>query len=195
MQGIKFTKDDLSFNKQGMLTPSQIQTLKDSDTFNGSKMSKLVIGIAIGGFLLGIGREGAHVFSLNFILPFLGMFAIMYFGLSLYNKNNLKKLMEGKLLVEKIHGKINPSHDEKIANASSMGQYSGVIKTATNFAGINYADYAYVLEIGGKKLYVNKAIHDAFERQHEYVIYFVRTSKREYQNMLHGAVIVSAEAL
>ena len=90
---------------------------------------------------------------------------------------------------------MNSFHDEKIANASVGGQYSGVVKTATNFAGINYGDYAYVLELNGKKINTNKAIFEAFEKDKEYMIYFVRTSKTEYQNTLHGAIIVSAEAI
>lgn len=194
--GIKFTKTDLSMNKQGMLSPTQIQTLKDTDYFNGSKTNKLIIGIAIGGVGLGFAKEGMHFFSWQMILAYLGMFGIMYGGYYLYAKTNLKKLEEGKLAVEKIQGKINPFYDEKVANSgSSMGQYSGVVSTATSFAGIKYGDYAYVLEIGGKKLYTQKAVFDAFEKDKEYAIYFARMSKREYQNMIHGAVIVSAEAL
>lgn len=194
MSGIKFSQSDLSFNQQGMLTPSQIQSLKESVYFSKSTNNKLWLGIMGGGALIYLTRQDFDSFSWISLAWIGGFMAFYYLIFKFFNGSKLKKLEEGKIPVEKIQGKIHAFQDAEAASGASLGQYGGIVKSATSFAGMNFADYSHVVQVGEKKFYTTKNIQEAFQEGQNYDVYFIRTAKVEYQNILHG-VIVSAEVI
>lgn len=192
-QRLKFTKDDLNINKQGILSAAQIETVKTLSYFNKSKSNKLIIGIAAGGMLLAIAKgagEGLSTIAIICMVAFIGIAYLLYI---LYNNYKHKKLEEGKIKVEVLQGKVTLFYDNTTANNPYKGQYGGIVSSANEFAGIKPSDYAYVVQIGKKKIYTTKDIYEAFENDKVYNVYFIRPYKSEYKNIIISAVIVSAE--
>lgn len=194
MQGIRFGKNDLRMNKQGVLTPAQIELLKTNTYFNKSKNGKLLLGIGGIAVLLLFSQVGLKLFTLEILLPFVGIVGFYLLIFLFYGKRASKKLESGRMPVEKSEGVVNAFYDEKVVERTASMQHGAAVQQAMRFAGMNSADYAYVVQVGEKKFYCSKDIHDAFESGRAYTVYFIRAVKREYQNIIMG-VIVSAEVI
>lgn len=193
LSGIKFTRDDLSFNKQGMLTPSQIETLKNSIHFSQSTTSRMWLYIMGGGILIYFFQGGWSNFSFQSLFTIALVMGGYYLIFMLFNGSKLKKLEQGKIPVEKIEGVVHIFQDVEAASGAKLGQYGNLVTSASRFAGMNLSDYSYVVQVGEKKIYTTKNIHEAFEEGKSYRLYYIRTYKTEYNNIMYGTVIVSAE--
>lgn len=194
MQGIRFGEDDLRMNKQGVLTPAQIEVLKTSMYFNKSKNGKLLLGMGVIVVLLLFSQVGLKMFNPEFLLPLVGMVGFYFLIFYFYGKHASKKLESGRMPVEKSEGVVNAFYDEGLVERTASMEHGAAVQQAMRFAGMNSADYAYVVQVGEKKFYCSKDIHDAFESGRAYSVYFVRAAKREYGKIISG-VIVSAEVL
>lgn len=192
MQGIRFGKDDLQMNKQGVLTPAQIELLKTSVYFNKSKNGKLLLGIGVIAVLLLFSQVGLKLFTLQILLPLVGIVGLYFLIFYFYGKRTSEKLESGRMPVEKSEGVVNAFYDEKVVERTAAMEHGAAVQQAMRFAGLNTADYSYVVQVGEKKFYCSKDVHDAFESGEAYTVYFIRAAKKEYQNIVSG-VIVSAE--
>lgn len=194
MKGIRFGKDDLQMNKQGMLTPTQIEMLKTGIYFSKSKNAKLLLGIGGASLLLFFTQVGFKMFNTQVLLSFGGVIGLYLLIFYFYGNRNSKKLESGRIVVEKLEGIVNTFYDEKVIEKTASMEYGATVQQAMRFAGMNYGDYVYVVQVGEKKFYSAQDVHDAFDSGRAYSVYYIRNAKKEYQNIIMG-VIVSAELL
>lgn len=191
--GLQFTKDDLFMNRQGMMTPSQIERAKQSIHFDQRKMGKVWLGLILAGVLMVLARNATISLSWSTLWILGGVFllyALLFYFYAIYPS---QKLRRGKLKVEVLKGQVNLSHDDYFSQQNVSGLYAGVFKTMSGE--YNAADHAYVVQVGEKRIYTTKSVHDAFENGVEYSVYFIRANKAEYNHSIYGATLLSAEVL
>ena len=191
---IQFTKDDLFMNRQGKLSPAQIERLKKG-MFDPSKWNRFIVGLMVGGGILLAFRDGLQVLNWQFIISYIVFCGIFYFFYSFYFKRNAKKLEQGSYKVEALEGVVTIPSDNNTSVFSSMSQYGSAISMGERFSGINLNENAFVLQINEKKVYTTKNIQGAFENGRRYRVYLLKANYKEYQNILYGAMVVSAETL
>lgn len=186
--GLQFTKDDLFMNRQGMMTPSQIERAKHGIYFNPNIGAKIWIAFIFFTVIIFLTRNEWNGFSLETALMIVPIFLVYGWIYYLYSVRPRRQLQQGKLKVESLSGQVKLHYDEAVLNQS-------VPPGANKFVPSNYspADFAYVVQVGEKKIYTTKSAYEAFENGRHYTLYFIRATKTEYNQIIYGAMILSAE--
>lgn len=190
-KNIRFTKDDLAFNKQGILSSNQIEQIKGNIYFDKKTNIKLWGAIMFFSILIALAR-GVPLEALFYIFFMMAVFPVGHF---LHNRYQLQKIIRGKIKVESIKGKVTLFYDEAAMQNLSKVRGGGMVQKAMNFSGKRVEDYAYAIQVGAQKIYTDKTVYEAFENQKDYCVYFIRLYKTVRDNVLLSAIIVSAEAL
>lgn len=197
MQQLIFTPEDISLNRQGILSQTQIERVKNHVFFSKKKNIKLwlAFGVIIGIFMV-IREVPLNVWPYALVL--LSLYPLAHF---IQIQLRINKLIKGKIPVQSIRGIVDIFYDEdilKMVSKIGITPAGSMINTTANLAGINSAGFCYCIKVSDKRFYVDEETYNLFEKGKEYIIYYIRTLNTSPgivipRGTLAWAIIVSRE--